>query len=123
MKKKKKTRKQRKQDRKRLRKQSETSSEINKLAWYLARKMSKMTPPYHDKQGDTFIYEGRFGCFPFGSRWYELVYCDECFHNKPPDKPSTRPDVKWVGCMKSGNAKWRLTDVKGKESKDCTLRL
>ena len=111
--KKRKTRKQRKQDRKKLRKQSETSSEINKLAWYLARKMSKMTPPYHDKQGDTFIDENfKGGCVVFGGKWGELAYCDDCCHNQPPKVPSTRPDVAWVGCHKRGSWKWRLVDGK-----------
>jgi len=108
--KKKKNRKQRKQDRKKVKKQSQRFSELDKLARAMASVMTKMTPPYHDKQGDTFIHNGDFGCFPHGGKWYELSYCKDCYWG---DK----------NCMKRGQSKWRLTDVKGKKEKDCKLRL
>ena len=98
-----------------------TSKRINALAREMAKIISTMKPPYHDKRGDTFIYNGRTGCFPFGGVWGSLAYCDECFYNRPPKVPSTRPDVTWVGCQKRTNIKWRLTDGKNGEEKDCTL--
>jgi len=52
--------------------------ELDELAKVMSTSISKMTPPYEDKKGDTF-WDGQKGCFPFGGYWGELSYCSECY--------------------------------------------
>jgi hypothetical protein len=85
-----------------------TSKRINALAREMAKIISTMKPPYHDKRGDTFLDGIEGGCVPFAGKWGELVYCKDCWYNQPPKVPSTRPDVFWAGCHKRGTWKWKL---------------
>ena len=102
------TRKQRKRARKNKTVFVKRNSELDELAFGLAKALTLAPHPWRQYDQDTFIDQyGKKGCIVTRGGYISDLfrYCDKCWYNQRPEKEN---GLEWVGCQKRQNTKWFL---------------